>query len=120
MSNYKVENIGKIARVKDKKVFLHDILGLTSSEISISTMKAGEKSAFAHKHKQNEEIYIFLHGKGSMVLDEKMINVEEGTCIKVSPSVSRLIICEDDMEYICIQAKENSLTQFTGADAIIL
>ena len=64
MTNFKKEEIGKISEVgknyENGKAFLHDLLGLTSCEISVSAMPAGVKFPFNHKHKQNEEVYIFL------------------------------------------------------------
>ena len=62
MANFKNEEIGKLNEIKTKydngKVFLHDLLGLTSCEISVNSMPAGVKLPFKHKHKQNEEVYI--------------------------------------------------------------
>ena len=78
MTNFKKEEIGKISEVgknyENGKAFLHDLLGLTSCEISVSAMPAGVKLPFNHKHKQNEEVYIFLKGEGSMTLDNEVVN----------------------------------------------
>lgn len=45
MTNLKKEEIGKISEVvknyENGKAFLHDLLGLTSCEISVSAMPAG-------------------------------------------------------------------------------
>ena len=121
MAHFKKEEIGKISEVGTKyengKAFLHDLLGLTSCEISVSIMPAGIKLPFNHKHKQNEEVYIFLKGEGSMILDNELIEVKEGSCIKVLPNVVRTIEAKTDLEYICIQAKSNSLEQFGLGDA---
>lgn len=47
MTNFKKEEIGKISEVgqnyENGKAFLHDLLGLTSCEISVSAMPAGVK-----------------------------------------------------------------------------
>lgn len=55
MTNFKKEEIGKISEVgknyENGKAFLHDLLGLTSCEISVSAMPAGVKLPFNHKHK---------------------------------------------------------------------
>lgn len=101
--------------MKTKKFF--ERLGLTSCEISVNEMPAGIKLPFSHKHKKNEEIYIFIKGEGSMILDDEIINVKEGTCVKVLPNASRTIESKTQMQYICIQAKSNSLEQFGLADA---
>lgn len=121
MLNFKVLEIGEINNIgknfENGKAFLHDALELSSCEISVSAMPAGAKLPFSHKHKQNEEIYIFLKGKGMMTLDDKTIGIKEGSCVKVLPAVSRTLEAKTDIQYICIQAKEKSLEQFGFNDA---
>lgn len=79
MTNFKNVEIGTMAELgqnyENGKAFLHDLLGLTSCEISVSSMPAGVKLPFNHKHIQNEEIYIFLKGEGTMTLDNEIIEV---------------------------------------------
>ena len=111
----KLEEIGK--NYENGKAFLHNALDLTSCEISVSSMLAGTKLPFNHKHKQNEEIYIFLKGEGTMILNNKSLNFDEGTCIKISPTINRTIEAKTDIQYVCIQAKSNSLEQFGFDDA---
>ncbi len=121
MTNFKMTEIGSISELgknyENGKAFLHDLLGLTGCEISVSAMPAGVKLPFNHKHKQNEEIYIFLKGTGTMTLDGEVIDIKEGSCVKVLPSVVRTMESKTDMQYICVQAKENSLLQFGFGDA---
>lgn len=121
MSNFKNVEIGKISEVgknyENGKAFLHDLLGLTSCEISVSAMSAGVKLSFNHKHKQNEEVYVFLKGTGSMILDNEVVEVKEGSCVKVLPSAVRTIEATTDIEYICVQAKSGGLEQFGLGDA---
>ncbi len=121
--NFKTVELGKINEIGQKyengKAFLHDVLGLTSCEISVSIMPKGVKLPFNHKHKQNEEIYIFLKGEGVMTLDGENVEFKEGTCIKVLPSTQRTMEAKTDIEYICVQAKENSLVQFAFGDGEI-
>lgn len=62
-NEYIIEN--KDLNLKNEgKIFLHDLLNLTSAEISINYAPVGYKAPFKHKHNQNEEIYIVLKGKG--------------------------------------------------------
>ena len=79
-------------------------------------MPAGQKLPFNHKHKQNEEVYIFLKGRSSMTLDGKTVEVKEGTCVKVLPEVSRTMESKTDLQFICVQAKAGSLVQFGMGD----
>lgn len=120
MQNYTQTELGKLASLEGKengKAFLKDCLQLTGCEISVNTMPGGTKLPFHHKHKQNEEVYIFLHGNGTMTLDSRQIDVQEGTCIKVLPNVSRTLEAKTALQYICVQAKSNSLEQWGLSDA---
>lgn len=122
MTNYKTAEFGKIDGLINRdngKVFLHDILGLTGSEISLNTVPKGFKVPFNHKHNQNEEVYIILKGIGVITVDNVKINVREGSAVKVLPPASRTLenTGDTEMSFICVQAKENSLEQFGLGDA---
>lgn len=52
-----------------------------------------------------------------MTLDNEVVNFKEGTCIKVLPNAVRTMEAKTDLEYICVQAKSNSLEQFVLGDA---
>ena len=123
MTNFKNTEIGTLNEIATKyengKVFLHDLLGLTSCEISVNSMPAGVKLPFNHKHKQNEEIYVFLKGEGIMTLDGKILDVKEGSCVKVLPNSVRTMESKTELQYICVQAKEGSLNQFGFVDGEI-
>jgi len=124
MTKYSTINFGTmddVAKMEHGKAFLHDALSLTSAEISISVMPAGATSPFNHVHKQNEEIYIFLSGNGTFSVDNETIEIKPGTAIRVATGAKRAMsnTGNTQMQYICIQAKENSLTQFGFGDAEI-
>lgn len=120
MTNFKNFEIGKLDEIcktyENGKAFLHDALGLTSCEISVNSMPKGVKLPFSHKHKQNEEIYIFIKGEGTMTLDNETIQVKEGSCVKVLPDAVRTMEAKTDLQYICVQAKSGSLEQFGFGD----
>ena len=121
MTNFKNAEIGTLAEIGEKyengKAFLHDLQELTSCEISVNAMTAGLKIPFCHRHFQNEEIYIFLKGEGTITVDNKVIDVKEGSCVKIMPKAARTIEAKTDMQYLCVQAKTNSLEQFGLKDA---
>ncbi|WP_439647734.1 cupin domain-containing protein [Collibacillus ludicampi] len=104
-----------------QKVFLKDTLQLTGMEVSLNRLPPGEGSHFRHKHKQNEELFIIVKGSGQLQVDGKIIDVREGTSIRVAPDGVRAIRnnSSEDLYYICIQAKEGSLTAYTKTDGII-
>lgn len=120
MQNYTKTELGNLTGIINKengKVFLKDLLQSSSCEISVNTMPEGVKLPFNHKHKQNEEIYIFISGKGAMTLDNTVIEVQEGTCIKVLPHSVRTMEAKTNLQYICVQAKAGSLEQWGLTDA---
>ena len=122
MTDYTAKDFGsfaEIAKLENGKAFLHDALGLTSCEISINSTPKGFKVPFSHKHKQNEEVYIVLKGNGIITVGENKINVKEGSAVRVAAGVARTIENNGNGEFnfVCIQAKENSLTQFGFGDA---
>lgn len=122
MTKYKNIDLGsfeEIGKLENGKAFLKEALDLTSCEISVNNVPQGFKLPFCHKHKQNEEIYIILKGKGIITVDNEQIIVKEGSCIKIEPSTSRTIENTGDSElyFICIQAKTASLEQYGLEDA---
>lgn len=116
MKNYTKINIGNEGRTE-----LHEALGLTGAEISVNRLPAGAGVPFAHAHKQNEEIYGILSGKGKVELDGEEIALSAGDWLKIAPAAKRRFSATDDegITFVCIQVKENSLGGFTADDAIV-
>ena len=61
-------NFSKVSVASDARVELHDLLSLTGAEVSVNHLPAGAGVPFVHAHKQNEEIYGILEGKGKVVI----------------------------------------------------
>ena len=116
MANYAKTNIGNEGRVE-----LHEKLSLTGAEISINQLPAGASVPFVHSHKNNEEIYGILSGKGKAVIDNETIEPTAGDWLRISPAAKRQFFAsqESDITYVCIQVKENSLGGFTADDAVL-
>lgn len=103
------------------KAFLKDTLGLTGCEVSFGTLPKGAAVPFFHSHKENEEVYIVLTGAGRFQVDADVFDVAEGSVVRVSTHADRNIKCTSEvpMTYICIQAKEGSLSHCTADDCEI-
>lgn len=120
MDQYKFKHPA-LPRETDGKLFLNELLGLTSSEISINKMPPKTSMLFYHKHRSNEEVYIFLKGTGEFQIDGKVLPVEEGTVIKVSQEGER---CwrnkseSEDLLYIVVQARANTFEGQSVDDGI--
>ncbi len=129
MSEVKVLNTGaKYAHASagslqniEGKLFVKDAIGATSCEISFGTLPSGATVPFFHSHKDNEENYIILSGSGKFQVDDDVFDIAEGSVIRVATNCDRNIKCTSTqpMTYICIQAKEGSLGNFTMTDAEI-
>ena len=116
MSNFKKTSVASDARTE-----LHDTLNLTGAEVSINNLPAGAGVPFVHSHKQNEEIYVILAGKGRAVIDGEEIALAAGDGVRVSPAAKRQFFAANDtaISFACIQVKENSLEGYTMTDAVV-
>ncbi len=116
MKNYTKTNVGTEGRTE-----LHEKLALTGAEISVNRLPAGAGVPFVHSHKNNEEIYGILEGRGKVVIDGEEIALNAGDWLKVAPAAKRQFSAAEDsgIVFVCIQVKENSLGGFTADDAVI-
>ena len=116
MSGYSKVNVGKESRTE-----LHDKLSLTGAEISINRLPAGAGVPFVHSHRENEEIYGILEGRGKAVIDGDDVDLSAGDWMRVAPAAERQFFAAPDspITYVCIQEKAGSLGGFTADDAVI-
>ena len=116
MANYAKTAVGKEGRVE-----LLEKLGLTGAEISVNELPAGAGVPFVHSHKENEEIYGILAGKGKAVIDGETVELTAGDWLRIAPAAKRQFFAAEDsgITYLCIQVKENSLEHFTATDAVM-
>ena len=117
-----MKNFTKTSLTNEARVELHDALNLTGAEVSVNALPAGASVPFVHSHKQNEEIYGILEGKGEVVIDDERVELKVGDWLRISPKAKRQFFAskQSGMKYICIQVKENSLDGYTATDAVIL
>ncbi|WP_373509544.1 cupin domain-containing protein [Thiocapsa sp.] len=103
------------------KLFLKDAMGLSSTEISINAMPPGQGMPFHHTHRQNEEVYIFIHGKGQVQVDGETLDVREGSVVRIAPKGERVWRNNGSemLVYIVMQMREGSLQQWGTGDADI-
>lgn len=117
MANYKLVHVNDAPRVE-----LHDQLDLTGCEISINELPAKAAVPFVHAHKENEEVYGVLEGKGQLYIDGEVVDIKAGDWFVIRPDGHRAIHAADDsaIKFICIQTKSNSLEQFTMGDGYVV
>lgn len=70
-----MNNYSKISLSENGRTELHDALSLTGAEISVNSLPAGASVPFVHVHRQNEEIYAVLEGKGKAEIDGESIEI---------------------------------------------
>lgn len=103
------------------KHFLKEALDFTGCEISINSLPPGGGMPFYHTHQDNEEVYIFIQGRGQMQVDEEVIDVQEGTIVRIAPNGQRTWRNNSDepLLYIIVQMRENSLRQYGLGDGVV-
>lgn len=116
MKNYAKTNVDTEGRAE-----LHEALSLTGAEVSLNRLPAGAGAPFVHAHKNNEEIYGILEGRGTAVIDGETVELTAGDWLRISPEAKRQFSAAADcgITFVCIQVKENSLGGFTADDAIV-
>ena len=116
MKKYKKVNVPQEPRVE-----LHDTLSLTGAEISLNHFSAGAGVPFVHSHKQNEEIYGVLAGRGKAIIDGETVALAAGDWVRVAPAAKRQFSAATDsaITFLCIQVRERSLEGYTQDDAVI-
>lgn len=100
------------------KLFLKNPTKATGTEISFTSIPPKSELNYFHMHYKDEETYIILKGFGFYQVDDDCFPIQEGSIIRVAPEGVRSLCntSEEDMVYICIQAKENSLEEYTTED----
>lgn len=119
-AGYTVATVGNLATFEGK-AFVKELVGTTGMEVSFGSLANGEAVPFFHHHKQNEELYIVISGEGEFTLDGQVAAVGSGSLVRIAPAVSRCVRCTsaEPLVYICIQAKEGSLEQYTMTDGVV-
>jgi len=100
------------------KVFLKEATGATGTEISFQMLPPHTNLNYFHRHRKNEETYIFVKGTGVYQVDDSCFQVSEGSVVRISPEGIRTIsnTSDEPLIYIVIQSKENSLEEYSSAD----
>lgn len=91
----------------------------TAGEISINSLLPGIGMPFYPQHQGNEGANIFIQDKGQMQIDKEIIDVQEGSIVRIAPSGLRRINPSESMQYTVAQMRENSLRQYGFEDDIV-
>jgi mannose-6-phosphate isomerase-like protein (cupin superfamily) len=64
-------------------------LGLQNSAISYQRLAPSFRMPFAHKHAEQEEVYVILSGGGRLKLDDEIIEVRQWDAVRVPNETTR-------------------------------
>jgi mannose-6-phosphate isomerase-like protein (cupin superfamily) len=64
-------------------------LGLENSAISYQRLAPGFRMPFAHKHAEQEELYVILGGGGRLKLDDEVVDVRRLDAVRVPKETTR-------------------------------
>ena len=98
------------------KVFGGAATGTTGSDFSFQSFAPGTETGFLHTHKNHEELYFFLSGKGEFQVDGEVFAMKEGSVVRVAPEGKRSVRNNGTtpLVMLCVQYRSNT---FTGEDA---
>ncbi len=133
-ANFSAANFGKLADIKDYvlelgpeikipgKVFGGQVVSATGGEFSFQVFAPGQETGFLHTHKNHEELYFFLNGKGEFQVDGEVFPVEEGSVVRVAPDGRRSVRNNgtEPLVMLCVQYRGNTFTDEDVADGNIL
>jgi mannose-6-phosphate isomerase-like protein (cupin superfamily) len=92
------------------KLFLRDLLGSAGLEVSLNVVPPGKGMPFLHRHRQNDEVYVVVGGRGQFLVDGEFIDVAEGSALRVSPGGARAWRNNSDapLYFLCVQYPADS------------
>lgn len=133
-TNFSAINIGKLNELNDYvlelfpevkipgKVFGGAALGATGGEFSFQVFQPGTETGFVHTHKQHEELYFFLSGKGEFQVDGQVFPIREGSVVRVAPDGRRSVRNNgtSPLVMLCVQYRGGTFTAEDATDGVIL
>jgi mannose-6-phosphate isomerase-like protein (cupin superfamily) len=68
-------------------------------------IKPGRREAFAHRHRDAEEVYVVLAGAGRVKLDDEIVDLIELDAVRVGPGTTRQLEAgADGLEVLIVGA----------------
>jgi uncharacterized cupin superfamily protein len=64
-------------------------LGLEQFAISYQRLAPGYRAPFAHRHKEQEELYVILSGGGRLKLEDEIVDVRQWDLVRVPKETTR-------------------------------
>ncbi len=69
--------------IRDNEIYkVYDLTVLKDLNLSLTELNSGKETG-GHAHKEADEIYIFIEGKGRIEIDEEVIPVKGGSVVAI-------------------------------------
>ncbi len=132
--NFAAVDFGKLSDIKDYvldmgpeikipgKVFGGQSVNATGCEFSLQSFAPGQETGFLHTHKNHEELYFFLSGKGEFQVDGEVFPIGEGSVVRVAPGGKRSVRNngKEPLLMLCVQYRGDTFTAEDATDGVIL
>jgi mannose-6-phosphate isomerase-like protein (cupin superfamily) len=109
MPNYSIKNLKEVEdSAANRDADIEARFGrkhLDSEHLGISYFRYGPnyKSAFGHRHREQEEGYVVVSGSGQVKLDDQVVDLRQWDVVRVAPGVVRAFAGgPDGLELIAI------------------
>jgi uncharacterized cupin superfamily protein len=79
-----------LSKVKEKE-FLARRMGCKGVGFSFVRYRPGKGAGYVHRHRVQEEVFITIKGKGTIILDGRRHSMPQGTIVRGAPQVYRAI-----------------------------
>ena len=76
--------------------FPREQLGCEQTGMNYLIVKPGRREAFAHRHRQAEEVYVVLGGSGRVKLDDELVDLGPLDAVRVQPGTTRTFEADSD------------------------
>lgn len=133
-AHYTAVDFGPLSSIKDYtlqlgpevtipgKVFGGQAVDATGGEFSFQSFAPGSETGFLHTHKNHEELYFFLSGKGEFQVDGETFAIGEGSVVRVSPEGRRSVRNNgtEPLLMLCVQYRRATFTADDATDGVIL
>ena len=133
-ANFTATDFGKMSEIKDYtlelgpeikipgKVFGGQSVNATGGEFSFQSFTPGTETGFLHTHKNHEELYFVLSGKGEYQVDGVNIPLQEGSVVRVAPAGKRTIHNNgsEPLVVLCVQYRGATFSAEDATDGVIL
>jgi mannose-6-phosphate isomerase-like protein (cupin superfamily) len=100
------------------KLFLRKFLESAGLEMSLNVVPPGKSIPFLHRHRENEEVYVVVGGRGQFLVDGDCLDVAEGSVLRLSPAAARAWRNNSDapLYFLCLQYRTDSVIEGGTAD----